>query len=291
MKDTADNIKPDKKAATWLSYVDYVNGLIIDGITEGIHSSLAYLADQISIPYNKQHGCPPMFDVKVDLRDREVVFDPSIQSNARGNGIRNILQNLIDDFISLSITMGRIDTFYKTGTSTGDYLVEIKDQFLLFGAMQTFTNHFHETEEAAGEYLNQYQGKAFLWKETLEESFRAFLDTGIDPREQTHVKVNDDGEEEEDETFAYMAGKILEGVQTKKPSLEAFDEKITMLTAIRDEIVEAASRPTSDIGWLRVNATPLIKELEKTANEWIAAYTGFLLDNTTREIENIEQFI
>jgi hypothetical protein len=287
MKDTADNIKPDKKAPTWLSYVDYVNGLVIEGITSGIHASLAYLADQISIPFNKLHGLPPMFDVKVDLRDREVVFDPSIQSNNRGNGIRDILQKIIDDFISLSIQMARLDTM----GSGGDYLVEIKDQFELFGAMQTLTNHFHDTEVAAAEYLNQYQGKAFLWKETLEESFKAFLDTGVDPREQDHKKVNDEGEEEEDETFAYMAEKILEGVQTKKPSLEAFDEKITMLTAIRDEIVEAAARPTADIGWLRVNATPLIKELEKTANEWIAAYTGFLLDNTTREIENIEKFI
>jgi dynein heavy chain len=285
MKDTADNIKPDKKAGTWLSYVDYVNGLVIDGITTGIHASLAYLADQISVPYNKLHACPPMFDVKVDLRDREVVFDPSIQSNGRGNGIRDILQKIVDDFVSLSIQMPRLDT------NSGDYLVEIKDQFELFGAMQTFSNHFHDTERATGEYLNQYQGKEFLWKETLQESFQAFLDTGVDPREQEHKKVNDDGEEEEDETFAYMAEKILDGVQTKRPNLEAFDEKITFLTAIRDEIVEASLRPTVDIGWLRVNATPLIKELEKTANQWIAAYTGFLLDNTTREIENIEQFI
>jgi dynein heavy chain, axonemal len=63
------------------------------------------------------------------------------------------------------------------------------------------------------------------------------------------------------------------------------------LTSIRDEITEAALKPTVDIGWLRVNATPLIKELEKTAGQWIAAYTGFLLDNTTREIANIEHFI
>lgn len=63
------------------------------------------------------------------------------------------------------------------------------------------------------------------------------------------------------------------------------------MTAIRAEIAEAALKPTVDIGWLRVNATPLIKELEKTAGQWIAAYTGFLLDNTTREIANIEAFI
>jgi hypothetical protein len=32
-----------------------------------------------------------MFDIKVDLRDRDVVFDPSIDYNKHGNGIRNII--------------------------------------------------------------------------------------------------------------------------------------------------------------------------------------------------------
>lgn len=81
MKDTAENIKPDKKSITWLAYVDYVNGLIVEGITEGINASLAFLADQISISFNKLHSLPPMFDIKVDLRDRDVVFDPSINFN------------------------------------------------------------------------------------------------------------------------------------------------------------------------------------------------------------------
>ena len=29
MKDTAEAIKPDKKSLTWLAYMDYVNGLVI----------------------------------------------------------------------------------------------------------------------------------------------------------------------------------------------------------------------------------------------------------------------
>jgi hypothetical protein len=45
MKDTADYIKPDKKSGTWLSYVDYVNGLVIEGITKGMLGSMAYLSD------------------------------------------------------------------------------------------------------------------------------------------------------------------------------------------------------------------------------------------------------
>lgn len=38
------------------------------------------------------------------------------------------------------------------------------------------------------------------------------MDTGVDPREQEHKKINDDGEEEEDETFQWMADKVLVGV-------------------------------------------------------------------------------
>lgn len=44
-----------------------------------------------------------MFDIKVDLRDREVRFDPPIESCHRGNGIRDIIMKIIKDFISLAI--------------------------------------------------------------------------------------------------------------------------------------------------------------------------------------------
>jgi hypothetical protein len=45
-----------------------------------------------------------------------------------------------------------------------------------------------------------------------------------------------------------------------------------------------------DIGWVRVNPTPLIKELQKTVSEWIDAYTSFLFTNTVHEINNIQKF-
>jgi dynein heavy chain len=50
-------------------------------------------------------------------------------------------------------------------------------------------------------------------------------------------------------------------------------------------------KTTVDIGWLKVNATPLIKELQSIIREWIDAHTNFLLNNTIREISNIDKFI
>jgi dynein heavy chain len=286
VKDTTEAIKPDKKSIQWLAYVDYLNSLIIEGVTEGINASMMYLADQISIKYNQLHGNQAMFDIKVDLRDKKVVFDPSIGCNDKQTGIRDIVQKIIDDFISLSVLVPRLDLVSERG---GDYLVEIKDQFTLFGAMQSIQNNFNDIVEATDGFIDNYKEKSFLWEETLADSFRVFLDEGQDPREQKHVKINADGEEEEDPTFTWMANRILDGVETRKPDLEAFDQKITFLTRIKNEINEM--KTTVDIGWLKVNVTPLIKELQSIIKEWIEAHTNFLLNNTIREISNIDKFI
>jgi hypothetical protein len=113
------------------------------------------------------------------MRDQDLVFDPSIESNSRSTGIRDIIQRIVDDFISLSIQMPRLDS----SQGGGDYLVEIKDQFLLFGAMQQISRNFNEIVGATNDFIDKYKDKEFLWKETLSESFQAFLDSGDDPRE------------------------------------------------------------------------------------------------------------
>jgi dynein heavy chain len=45
VKDTTEAIKPDKKSAQWIAYIEYLNTLVIEGITEGVNASMEYLAD------------------------------------------------------------------------------------------------------------------------------------------------------------------------------------------------------------------------------------------------------
>jgi len=61
-----------------------------------------------------------------------------------------------------------------------------------------------------------------------------------------------------------MARKILNGVITKHPSLDAFDEKITLLTEVKNKIDAIA--PMSDIGWIRADCRPLIKDVQLKIN-------------------------
>lgn len=113
VKDLNDNVRPEKtqmpQKQQWPRYLSYINGHIIEGITEGINSSMTYLAEQIDISYNETNDLAPIFDIKVQLEDRVVQFEPSICCNSRENGIRDIINMITGHFYSLAIQIPRID--------------------------------------------------------------------------------------------------------------------------------------------------------------------------------------
>ena len=101
-------------------------------------------------------------------------------------------------------------------------------------------------------------------------SFTPHMDMGDNVIIINAKKIQLTGKKRTDKTYYWHTGhpggikertadKILDGVRTKQPNLEAFDERITFLTAIKNDI--SSMKTSVDIGWLRVNATPLIKEL------------------------------
>lgn len=93
--------------------------------------------------------------------------------------------------------------------------------------------------------------------------------------EQTRAEAGEDFEEEqiemEIESFDAMERVILDGVTTQHPDLEAFDEKINFLTEVKHRINTMSAM--SDIGWIRVDSKPLIKELQHIINQYIDKYT------------------
>jgi len=55
----------------WKNYNDYVNCIIIDGISASICTALSHLNDQISPENIKKNNLPPMFDIKLILGKSE----------------------------------------------------------------------------------------------------------------------------------------------------------------------------------------------------------------------------
>jgi len=86
-----------------------------------------------------------------------------------------------------------------------------------------------------------------------------------------------------------MSVKILDGVVTQQPALDVFDAEITRLYEYKARI--ASMKHSADIGWIKVNSSPLIKELQTIINDWIQRFTSFLYDNTMKQLHNIQSFI
>ena len=101
--------------------------------------------------------------------------------------------------------------------------------------------------------------------------------------------IEDEQKEMEIENFDAMAKKVLHDVTTKQPALAVFDAEITRLYEYKQRILTMKAQ--DDIGWLRVNSSPLIKELSQIINNWIDRFTSFLYDNTTKQLQNVQGFI
>ena len=284
-----DNVKPDKKGGAWLSYVDYVNSIIVEGIVTAVCSSMDFLSEQISIKVNQKEKCLPMFDVKIDLVNNELAFDPPIVS-AHGDeygprSIQDIIFGIVTDFVKTASQFQRLDT------NQGDYLCEVKDHYRVYGSYARVSKNMAEMQRETENFIDQYSEFSFLWKEKLDESFAAFIDSGEvnAPRKQKENPDDDDDEDEVDEKYTWMAAKILKGVPQKRPSLDKYEEKLTYLAFVKSKI--AALKTPIDRGWLKIISLPLIQALQNIVSSWIDRYTAFLLDSMLTEIANIKNFI
>lgn len=62
-----DAIKIDKKSPIWKAYVDYVNEIVLVGISTAIITALKNLNEQIDFNVRKQEGVVPIFEIKLEL--------------------------------------------------------------------------------------------------------------------------------------------------------------------------------------------------------------------------------
>lgn len=149
MKDTGDTLKAAKNSPHWKAYVDFANGIVVEGLAKTITVSLKYLADQIDPMLLKKHDMqPPIFDIKVDLFENKVMFEPEIECTPKNNGIRDMVNGWIGDFVKVTTLVQRIDNInLQSGQpQRGDYIVEVKDHMDVQYHLSIISQHMDAIE-------------------------------------------------------------------------------------------------------------------------------------------------
>lgn len=79
IREVNDAIKIDKKSPIWKAYVDYVNEIVLIGISNAIITALKNLNEQIDFHTRKHDGVVPIFEIKLELQDNLVNYEPPIE--------------------------------------------------------------------------------------------------------------------------------------------------------------------------------------------------------------------
>ncbi|CBZ52391.1 hypothetical protein NCLIV_021800 [Neospora caninum Liverpool] len=278
LRDSADALKTSKGAPQWRLHGDFVNSIVIQGFTALIVISMKQLCKTLEAAMQPKPEVAPLFEVKLELVDNSIDFVPSFEHDKKGGnqGIRDLFDQWIADFFKCATTVARLDT------GTGDYLNEVKDNFVVMAVRSRLTKLLDATKQRLNEYLLTFEEYAFLWKRDIHDALEEFLSD--DPRE-----LVEDWNDSETESFNQIMEVIGVDPGRPIPALSRFDEKISYFQKIRNEI--ANFKTPVDICWVRVNAQPTKIQLSQLAAKWGNQYTSFLHDFCVARIDGITGFI
>ncbi|CEL96675.1 unnamed protein product [Vitrella brassicaformis CCMP3155] len=278
VRDSADALQVKKGAPQWKAYVDFVNNIVIEGFVSAISVSMQYLCDILDPAVIAKSEMQPLFDVKIELTDNKIVFEPPFDHTERGNGMRDIVSSWVRDFFAIGTLMARLDS------GSGDYLNEMKEHFNLQLLLSNLSRLLDDTELKCAEYRQRFLQYSFLWTEDIDEAFELFLCE--DPKDLVETWVDESGS---GVTFTQVMDMIGIDLGPKVPPLSAFDEKITSFVQMRQSI--SNEKTPVDLHWLRINAQPVKVQLSQLAGRWAGKYVAFLQGFCIERIDALTGFI
>ena len=283
LKSSSESLKISKTAATWRAYVDFVNNIVIEGFVSAIAVSLQYLCEILDPLIIARHEMLPVFDVRIELREGEIVFDPPFdleEGPGPGPGpgrttLRETVDSWLKDFFAMATVMARLDS------NVGDYLNEIKEHFQMQCLLALVSELVDNTESKCMEYRETFMRHSFLWADSVEKTFDRFL------LEDPHDIV--EGVDADGMGFRRVMERIHIDIGPPIPPLERFDREISRFQQMKQDL--SGVRTPTDIHWLRINAQPVKVALVSLAQRWEERFTGFLRRFAEERVASLARFL
>lgn len=111
LKEVHDAVKIDRKSPMWMAYLQYVNEIVLEGVSRAIGTALNHMNDQICPQKIKENDLPPLFEIRLELGDNDVIYEPVIEETPVLNftSIRNIVRGWVQDFFYIAHIITRLD--------------------------------------------------------------------------------------------------------------------------------------------------------------------------------------
>jgi len=319
LKESHGFVSVSKQHPFWVAYTDFVNGIVVQGLSKMVVTSLESLANELDPDYIRRKNQQPMLVLRLDLvADKGAVFDPSIEEDAvvdsRHQSTFSIVNGWVDSFYQAAAQVRRLDA------SEGRYVREMMSDMYVQGLLAQINERLAESSDDCEALRTKYRRFADFWEQDMHERFAAFKAEAV-----VHMRIRkkdgdadadaDDDGEGEGEGGAAAAGAAAassaspvaaEGKDgdddddadeeedpnvtvVSIPDLERFDAKISEFESLQKEVMAMDGR--TDIGWVRVNSEPIKLAINACLTRWAACYTEYLAAFAVESLTELQAFM
>ena len=278
-------MKVSKTHPNWKAYVDFVNGIVVDGLAKSIASSLEYLVDNI----NPDNSAKPMLTIQLDLTAQVSRFIPDVGPHVpEYSGLKGLVQGWVDAFYQMSTILRRIDD------GEGSYVKEMVDDLNIRRLLALVHARMEEEERLLLEYKGKFDAYSHLWTDDMRSTFNNFLKTAyleyvVDEKKTLKLKEEVVKEEEENDEAKEEGEDDHETVNVKLPNLKKFDEAISHYRHLRHEVDQLKS--PARVGWVLVDSDPMKDALGTWLAKYANMYTQYLSNYVVDTLKEVEHFM
>ncbi|CAL8089314.1 unnamed protein product [Calicophoron daubneyi] len=303
MKENLELYKAQEDGPDWAAYLEAAEDMILEGLTEAVRCSLAYLSNHTE----KGKVESPLMETKLDLVDNKLIYTPGVQ-DAQGENLLDLVDSLVQDITDQSRlvpslinppappvtseasaepeTEGSAPATEAEDTTEGKELSVAEQVKNLTGFSQQvlmtpeisdlikkITDHVRSAMRSAAEFQQNLETDySVYWAEDRTEFIRQFCRYG---RLLTKDDLGPTGEIEAPEN---------------PPTLEQFREQILKYDRVYEEVEHLEDTHVFD-SWLRADLKPFKQSLLAVIRQWSDKFKQYLVDHVTSTLENLKAFI
>lgn len=256
LKETNKILRVSNASRDWKSYVDYVGGYVIDGLSQAVMTSLEFLCQQIDPGSITAQGKLPLLEIKFNLngKQRALEFVPAIGVTEDGKGLGSMIDEMIGSFLQQASLCKRVD-------GDGNYIREMHSDIYISNYMSAISVAIIATEKKCMDLKLTFEKDSFLWRLNLSDYFAGFC------KESTIFTKN---------------GSVL-------LDLVRFDAEIRKFHEIQAAVSKCPS--PVDVDWLRIDVNPAKQEVSMFATKWINMFTGHILSTVLGTLAGFQAFM
>ena len=278
LKDNAKLFRADPKSDIWYSYVEYMDGLVMDGLFNVIFTSMSYFLDNMdSEAKTKPNGTrvTPFLHGKVELQPPDATFIPGVSELDEGKGpmLLDWLNDFSSDFFRIGELIPRLAQHierenYRADLETTEDLKHLNEE--LQYKVKLVNSKAMDFQDSN---FNEYQ---HLWTDDRDDFMRQFL-------LYNHVLTNEEidlhAEENPDDPFPECP-----------PTLEQFKENIDKFNALADKVLQISDTVVFD-QWYELDVRPFRSALHTIVTKWSFMFIKELTDNINDTVHELGAFI